>query len=367
MGRWKGLMVFLLASAAISFAIAMFFVRQNTKGVTWGADSDFAGPQKFHCKAVPRLGGIGILAAMAICALLANWLTPVKEQMVLLVACAIPALAYGLAEDITLSISPRKRLMAVAVSAFLGAYVLGAVINRLDIQGVDRLLAWGIIAIPFTVFAVAGLANSINIIDGFNGLASMVCMMMFAAIAFVAYQVDDQFILLTSLCCIGALIGFFILNFPKGLIFLGDGGAYFMGFMLAELAVLLCHRNPQVSPWFALLLFLYPTAETGFSMYRRRFVKGVPVASPDGTHLHSLIFRRLLPSTGGIARFFHINTNSATSLYLWVLALFAVIPAALFWQNTPMLLFFCAVFIGVYLWLYQSIVRFRTPLWLRFR
>ena len=361
-------MGYVLASATISFFITLFLVRRSDQGMTWGIDSDLDGPQKFHRKPVPRLGGVGIFAALTLSAVYVHWQTPVENQLLLLVACGLPAFAYGLAEDITLSIRPRTRMLAAALSALLGALVLGAVVDRTNVAAVDAMLAWSIVSIALTVFAVAGMSNAVNIIDGFNGLASMVCMMMFVAIAYVAYSVGDQFILLAALCCLGALIGFFVWNFPLGLIFLGDGGAYFMGFMVAELAVLLVHRHAEVSPWFAVLLFFYPTMETAFSIYRRKVLQGVPMSSPDASHLHSLIFRRLMHSGKGERQFLRrANRNPATSLYLWVLSSLAVIPAALFWNNTPVLLFFCAVFIGVYLWLYQSIVRFRTPHWLFLR
>ena len=356
-------MGYVLASASISFVIALFFVRQSSNGVLWGSDSDFGGPQKFHDKPVPRLGGVGILVSLVLSAIYLRWWTAAGVQLGLLVACGVPAIAFGLAEDITLSVRPRTRMLAAALSALLGALLLDAVVVRTDLVLVDAILAWSVISIPLTVFAVAGLSHSVNIIDGFNGLAAMVCLMMFAAIGYVAFSVGDQFILVTALCCMGALAGFFLWNFPLGLIFLGDGGAYFMGFMMAELAVLLVSRHPEVSPWFALLLFFYPTVETVFSIYRRKVVKGSPIASPDAWHLHSLIFRRLLHAGRGEGR---AHSNPVTSLYLWVLASLAVVPAALFWDNTPALLVFCAMFIGVYLWLYQSIVRFRTPVWLLF-
>lgn len=358
-------MGYVLASAVISFVIALFFVRLTSNGVTWGSDSDFAGPQKFHSTPVPRLGGVGILAALAACAAFVRWQTPVDEQLWLLVACGVPAMAYGLAEDITLAISPRKRMMAAAISALLGAFVLDAVVDRTNIGILDSVLAVSAVSVAVTIFAVAGVANAVNIIDGFNGLAAMVCMMIFAAIGYVAYSVGDPFILLTALCCIGALAGFFIWNFPRGLIFLGDGGAYFMGFMMAELALLLVHRHQDVSPWFALLLFFYPTVETVFSIYRRRILKGQPIASPDAIHLHSLIFRRLLHSGRRQQRLrWAANSNSITSIYLWALSSLAVIPAALFWDNTAALVVCGAAFVAFYLWLYQSIVRFRTPGWL---
>jgi hypothetical protein len=115
-----------------------------------------------------------------------------------------------------------------------------------------------------TVFAVAGVANSINIIDGFNGLASMCCVLILLCLAYVGFQVDDLLVAWLALAGVGAVLGFFVWNFPAGLIFLGDGGAYFMGFYLAEVAILLLHRNPTVSPMFPLLLCIYPVFETVF-------------------------------------------------------------------------------------------------------
>ena len=144
------------------------------------------------------------------------------------------------------------------------------------------------------MFAVAGIANAINIIDGFNGLASMCVVLMLGALAYVAFQVGDPTVATLALAGIGAVLGFFLWNFPGGLIFLGDGGAYFLGFFVAELSILLLVRNPTVSPLFPLLACIYPIFETVFSIYRRRFLRATPPSMPDGIHLHSLIYRRLL-------------------------------------------------------------------------
>ncbi|RYG07557.1 MAG: glycosyl transferase, partial [Burkholderiales bacterium] len=272
------------------------------------------------------------------------------------------------AEDITGRISSRQRLVASACSAAMGVFMMQILINRVDIAPLDAMLVWGVVSIPLTIFAVSGIANSVNIIDGFNGLASMVSLMMFVAIAYVAYLVGDRFVLLAALSCIGAILGFFVWNFPLGLIFLGDGGAYFLGFMAAELAIMLFHRHPEVSPWFGVLIFFYPTVETAFSIYRRLIIKGVPVDTPDATHLHSLIFRRLMRSTISTHSAYARNhQNSMTSPHLWVLSSIAVVPAMFFWNNTAALMTFCGIFLAMYLWIYQRIVRFKTPLWLRRR
>lgn len=362
-------MGFLLASALVSFLISLFFVWQSNLGSTWGHDSDLQGVQKVHHKSVPRMGGVGIFAALVACFFGARLLdSPYSKDMATLLVCSLPAVAFGLAEDITGRISSMRRLVAAAVSAAMGVFMMQAVISRVDIAPLDAILVWSAISIPLTIFAVSGIANSVNIIDGFNGLASMVSLMMFAAIAYVANQVGDRFVMLVALSCIGAILGFFIWNFPLGLIFLGDGGAYFLGFMAAELAILLFHRHPDVSPWFGVLVFFYPTVETAFSIYRRLVIKGVPVDTPDATHLHSLIFRRLMRSTINTHSAYARNhQNSMTSPHLWVLSSIAVVPATLFWNNTAVLMTFCGIFLGMYLWIYQRIVRFKTPLWLRRR
>ena len=215
-------------------------------------------------------------------------------------------------------------------------------------------------------FAVAGIANAINIIDGFNGLASVVCICMLLSLAYVALQVDDMFVLVVALMVAGAAAGFLIWNYPAGLIFLGDGGAYFLGFMLGELSVLLVMRNPEVSTWYAALLLIYPVFETLFSIYRRLFVRGKSPSMPDGIHLHSLIFRRLVlwaVIRKDAARAL-TNSNALTSPYLWLLSLMAVLPATLFWRHSWVLILFCFIFVISYVWLYGRIVRFRTPHWM---
>ncbi|KVD68742.1 hypothetical protein WK15_32420 [Burkholderia ubonensis] len=78
------------------------------------------------------------------------------------------------------------------------------------------------------------------------------------------------------------------------LIFPGDGGAYFIGFMLAELAILLVMRNREVSAWYPVLLFMYPIFETCFSIYRKKFVRGMSPGNPDGVHRHMLVYKRLM-------------------------------------------------------------------------
>jgi UDP-N-acetylmuramyl pentapeptide phosphotransferase/UDP-N-acetylglucosamine-1-phosphate transferase len=237
------------------------------------------------------------------------------------------------------------------------------VVHRVDLQGIDVLLRIAPVAFAFTVLAVSGMANSINIIDGFNGLASVVSIMIFASIALVSHQLGDVLVQTIALTMIGATLGFVIWNFPGGSIFLGDGGAYFIGFMLGESLVLLITRHPNVSPSYVMVA-LYPLFETVFSIYRRTIVRGRAAGAPDAVHLHTLIYRRVMMIRGGSSECRdNRRSNSMTSPYLWLLNLFAVVPATLFWNNGPALLGFALFFALVYVALYRSIVKFRTPEW----
>jgi UDP-N-acetylmuramyl pentapeptide phosphotransferase/UDP-N-acetylglucosamine-1-phosphate transferase len=329
-------------------------------------DSNFDGVQKVHAHNVARIGGLSIFLAVALSSAISIWRVPVMSQWLLsLLFCSAVAFVGGIVEDYTGRVSPLRRLLLTMAAATLGYFLLDARIDRLDWAFSVWALPYMWMTLPLTVLAVAGIANAVNIIDGFNGLASVVCICMLLSLGYVALQVNDMFVLIAALMVAGATAGFLIWNYPVGLIFLGDGGAYFIGFMLGELALLLVMRNPQVSTWYALLLLIYPAFETLFSVYRRMFVRGKSPAMPDGIHLHSLIFRRVVQwAVGRKEARALIRRNSLTSPYLWLFSLMAVIPATVFWRHTWVLMLSCILFIGSYIWIYVRIVRFKAPRWM---
>lgn len=141
-----------------------------------------------------------------------------------------------------------------------------------------------ILCFAAAALAVSGLPHAFNLIDGYNGLA-------------------------------GASAGFLLLNYPRGLIFAGDGGAYLWGVVIAILSILLVKRHPQV--------------------------------------FHDDAARQML------------MRNNRTSPYLWGFAVLTVVPAVLFWNRTPLLMLFILFFIVSYVWAYTSIIHFKVPRWLR--
>jgi UDP-N-acetylmuramyl pentapeptide phosphotransferase/UDP-N-acetylglucosamine-1-phosphate transferase len=172
--------------------------------------------------------------------------------------------------------------------------MLGATVDALDIWGVDTLLVITPIAVAITAFVVAGGTNAINIIDGFHGLAASAVIIMSGALGFLAWQCDDALVTQLAVLCAGATAGFLLVNYPRGRLFVGDGGAYLLGFLVSETAVLLLIRNPSINAWQVLAICSYPIIEVMVSIYRRKFIRKSNVGSADRLHLHSLIYRRLI-------------------------------------------------------------------------
>lgn len=357
-------MTSLLIAFFVSFVCTIVVIRSQKIHQRFTADLDLNGPQKFHKTAVPRIGGLGIALGLTLAILYHYNLQAVANEELFMLLCAALVFAIGLLEDLTKKISVRTRLIFTALGAFLAIYFLGTQIIRLDIPGIDLLLLLSPISIVFSVFAITGLANAYNIIDGFNGLSSMVGMITLLALGYVGIEVNDPLITYLSFSMAAAILGFFIWNYPRGLIFLGDGGAYLIGFWIATLSVLIVARHLEISPWFAVLINAYPIWETIFTIYRRKFHQGKSPGHPDGIHFHSLIFRRILNDTQIKSENDFFSANAKTSPYLWVLSAFAVVPAVLYWNSTPLQVIFFLLFASSYVWLYKRIVSFRTPKWM---
>jgi UDP-GlcNAc:undecaprenyl-phosphate/decaprenyl-phosphate GlcNAc-1-phosphate transferase len=357
-----GLMILLLAGLTSVFA-GHLIVRYDAFHANWSYDPVKTGPQKFHSAPTARIGGLGVMAGLFVsgAVLLAIEQSGSSEQFGYLLLASLPAFAGGISEDATKNVGVLTRLLLTMLAAAFGVWLLGAIILRLDVPGFDALLKWAPFAIAFTMFAVGGVANSINIIDGYNGLAAGHAVIVLAAMAWVSTLVGDPFLFTSALAMIGALLGFLAWNYPKGKIFLGDGGAYLLGFWLAELSVLLVARHPEVSPWFPMLLLVYPIFETLFSMSRRKFVQGQSPGRPDRMHLHQVIYMHMRLSGARTHASDIASTtrlNSAVAPFGWLMTLCCAVPALFLWGETRWLvtasLLFCAAYVVLYLRLFFS-------------
>ena len=367
--RWLDPVVSITLAFIVSAISTLLLLRFNYLHLRHSGDSPGAGIQKFHTTSVPRIGGVGILVGLTAGVIVQGYNALSLSLFGLsLIGVLLPGFLSGLAEDLTKRVRPSARLFATSCSASLGGLFLGAWLTRVDIASIDQLLLGAPMGIVFTCFAVSGVAHAFNLIDGFNGLASMVGILALLGLAYVAYIVGDRPLLIISLTSVGAIAGFVVWNYPRGLIFLGDGGAYLIGLLIAELAILLVVRNPAVSAWFPLMLVFYPVLETLFSICRRIVLGRKHPGLPDAAHLHQLIYRRVVRwAVGTDALEASVKKNSMTSPYLWLLASVAVVPAVWFWSNTLVLQLTALLFMVLYLSLYVAIAGSRFPRWLRRR
>lgn len=288
------------------------------------------GVQKFHIHPTPRIGGVGIYLGLLLAWLLVKD-PDARRILMTLVLAGIPALAFGLLEDITKRVGVLTRLLATMAGGVLAWWMSGVALNSLDIPLLDDALKLLPVAVLFTAFAVGGVANAVNIIDGFHGLASGTVLIALLALAAIAALAGDAPLALVCALVAAAVAGFWLVNFPWGKLFLGDGGAYFVGFALAWLALLLPMRNPDVSPWAGLMVCAYPVIEVIYSIVRRYQLRLSPGA-PDSLHLHSLVKTQIVRKK--LAHWSRRRQNAAVSPLMWG---YAALPAsmAVAWYDDP--------------------------------
>jgi UDP-N-acetylmuramyl pentapeptide phosphotransferase/UDP-N-acetylglucosamine-1-phosphate transferase len=250
------------------------------------------GVQKFHDAPTPRVGGLGIFLSLCVAAWMIQGET--RSILIMIILTGIPAFLAGFVEDITKKVSPSWRLVATIFSGLLFAITTGAAVDLIETQWVTNgnifLYAFAVVLIAV---GIGGVANAINITDGFHGLAPGSLIIMYAAFVVLSLAVGDVHLALASMVLMSATAGFLLVNFPWGKIFLGDAGAYFSGFALAAIAVLITSRNEAISPLVAMLVIFYPIYETLFSIYRKRRREGHSPSQPDGVHMHMLVSRSL--------------------------------------------------------------------------
>jgi len=348
---------------ALAFLLSAMLIKTRGWHLKMTGDSDLASVQKVHGVSVPRIGGVAVFGSLLLYVLVAlacGNRSAFIELLSLTMACALPAFGAGLVEDMTKAVSPALRLVMTMVAALLGYFLLTASLTRTGVPFFDHALQFPMVAVPVTLVAVSGVSNSINLIDGYNGLASGVCCAVLLGIGTLGYASGDTMLLQVTLVCVAALAGFMMWNFPFGRIFLGDGGAYFAGFVVAELALLLVERDHAVNPWSVLLLSGYPVTETLFSIARRRLVTRTPAAEPDAQHLHHLVYRWIALQPWSTDTRLGDLRNPLTTVALWLLNAAAVVPAVCLRDDGLGTIVWLGGFVVCYGMLYCSLYRVGT-------
>ncbi|WP_104697109.1 MULTISPECIES: glycosyltransferase family 4 protein [unclassified Helicobacter] len=272
-------LIFVIFLASYFISLCCIFLAKRAQ---IGVDSIHSNsPQKMHLKNTSRIGGLSIFITFV----LGYFIFFYQEDIIFTIIGLCFVFMGGFLEDLKGTMKPIKRLLIQSV---------GVMVMLLDNLGIIYnlepliVLPWTM-AIVFSIFGIVGVCNALNIIDGLNGLASGVAMIVLGAIAFVSRDING-FVFIFCILAIAGTLGFFILNFPFGRIFLGDGGAYFLGALIGILLAIL--SNNGISAWFGLSVMIYPVWEVLYSIFRRK-LDGKKAMQPDSLHLHSLVFKIL--------------------------------------------------------------------------
>ena len=347
--------------------IATWLICHLSKVLSIGHDSS-EGVQKFHVNPTSRLGGVAIFLGLAVSGLAMPTVAEFQHYSFWFLLTAIPVWLAGLTEDLTRRVGPTLRLVMATLSAAWLFGALGVNVNRTDVWPIDLLLSIPGAPLCITLLVVAGFTHSVNIVDGFHGLACGLAVIALSGLAFMAWRVGDTLLLQMCLTSSAVVLGFFVFNWPKGAIFLGDAGAYLIGFWVVELGILLAMRNPQISPMAPVVAGLLPLIETLFSMYRRNLIRNHPVNQPDALHLHTLVYRRILfnPALSYTAN--QLNAvNAKVALFFWLPASIFAFLACIFAESTMAQLLLMLIYLAMYNFLYLRLVRFNSPTFIRFR
>lgn len=332
----------LILAFFVSFIANIIVVITKDTHLRWTTD-DLGKAHNLNRAPIPRIGGLGIFIG-AIIVVIYEYIRPNSNwyPLSLLLISVSPIFFLGCIEDIFKNISPKIRLAGSFIAG-----IIFIILFEADNQYIIKEFKSEYVIYATSVLFIAILINSYNLIDGLNGLSSMVGIISLLSLCYLGYRVNDWMIIHISLVIIAAIMGFFIINYPMGNIFLGDSGAYLIGFFVASTSLLILGRNPDTSIWGILLINIYPLFETIFTILRRMIAGENPMVA-DKIHLHSLVLRRLK----NVKWFKNQNNHYNITPIMWILSCLGAIPAALFWNNEAALKFFLVIYIFIYSGLY---------------
>lgn len=249
---------------------------------------DIPNTRSSHTKIMPRSGGI----AMFISFILGVFLFDLKQSYLFLIPLS-GIFLVGLWDDIR-SISSKKKLILTAFSAAM-LYQMG-----FDIQHFGTFLGHEIVfnywvALLFFAFAISGFVSALNLIDGLDGLASIVSLAILFPFAYIGYKYTDTFLLYSTLILMSAMGGFLIFNWHPAKIFMGDSGSMFLGFMISIIVVYAIQKD-YITAISTLLLCAIPILDTLIVLLRRALHHKNPLQA-DKTHIHHLLLNQQYGNT----------------------------------------------------------------------
>ena len=287
-------------------------------GLGQGGDAE---PQHHHTHTgvIPRIGGLGIVLGFALTYVLCFFFLDGQDNKSLIhygiFIGAAASFLLGLIDDFR-PLGARVKLLGQIIIAMI-AHECGLSIQAIGIPFFELVLPLGYFSIVVTVIWIVAIMNLINLIDGLDGLAGGIGLMLMALLAFLAYEGGVAISLILALGMIGSILGFLFHNFPPAKVYLGDSGAYLIGFVIAALSLINAEKGTVLAALIAPVLALaLPIADVAFALVRRG-IKGLPLFRPDQGHIHHRLIR------SGLSRQKTVVLLYAISLFALVGGLFA--------------------------------------------
>lgn len=290
-------------------AVFTYALLRASRRLGWGIDAT---------RGVPRVGGLAIIACVALLSVLVVDLP--HDAAIALGAAGVVAVV-GLLDDLGFGRGPLLKLTVSLAAAAVTVALTDVYVSHINTPILSQLFEYTPFAIAVSILALAGMCHGVNLIDGLHGLALSFAVIAFVALTVIAQSVGEQKVASLALCLAGACLGLMAFNFPSGSIFTGDVGSYFLGFVLAWIAIYLCHHHAEVSPWAMLCIFAYPIVDVGYSA-GRRMINGQNPLWGDRQHFHHRVFKLIGHKLSN-----QIKTN--VIMTTTVCATFAAIPAIL--------------------------------------
>ena len=314
-------------------------------------DKSINNVQKIHVNPVPRFGGVCLFIG-----LISSYFFRLNESTFFLqfLVCMLPMLLISFYEDVMQNTTPKIRLLGILISSFTIIQLIP--LPNIDLPLVSYFLTFNLIKITFFAICMATLINGFNVIDGSNGVASTSAISAIVSVICISIELDDYSLLQLYLTIVILLITFMLFNYPWGKIFLGDSGAYMLGYMTGVITIYFYARHEELPFYGALLILFYPLIELIFSFFRKIITRKNPL-KPDEHHLHLILYRILFAKTK--------NSKIANNLMLPLLFLLTVMPSfCLFfiYNNVGLILYALALFVAIYFSLYKYLIGYEASI-----
>jgi UDP-GlcNAc:undecaprenyl-phosphate/decaprenyl-phosphate GlcNAc-1-phosphate transferase len=284
----------MLTSFAVAFVLAIgFTLIIRTIADRWDIVDTPDGLRKFHGKRVPLWGGVAVYLAMSLGLFTAQWCTHFADVRLLDLARAlVPAAGlvclFGALDDCW--DLPARLKLGLQVLSVLPIVASGYAMDRIVAFGYPIELGW--LGVPLTVLWLVGCINALNLIDGMDGLASIVGLSTTLMMAIIAVSMNNGYVAVIAIALAGAVAGFLIFNLPPATIFLGDSGSTLIGLVVGILGI---QGSLKSSATLAItapaVIMSLPLFDVALAVVRRRLT-GRRFDAADHQHIHHRLLDR---------------------------------------------------------------------------